>query len=100
MKRSGVRLLSPAPQRINVETRNFILEPARHDERIRPFLLPENGAMIARAPFVTFLDLDDEHFEGWYKAAVVSYRLLWMYSWPTSHASRGNVSHVRFAKND
>ncbi|AMP15600.1 glycosyltransferase family 2 protein [Collimonas pratensis] len=68
----------------NIETRNFILELARHDERIRPFLLPENGgqsvarnigAMIARAPFITFLDQDDEHCEGWYEAAVEVFRL-------------------------
>ncbi|PFH08427.1 glycosyl transferase family 2 [Collimonas sp. PA-H2] len=68
----------------NNETRNFILELARRDERIRPFLLPENGgqsaarnigAMIARAPFITFLDQDDEHCEGWYEAAVEVFRL-------------------------
>ncbi|MDB5767714.1 MAG: hypothetical protein JWQ61_2528 [Collimonas fungivorans] len=63
----------------NAETRSFILELASHDERIRPFFLPENGgqsvarnigAMIARSPFIAFLDQDDEHCPGWYAAAL------------------------------
>lgn len=63
----------------NAETRSFILELASHDERIRPFFLPQNGgqsaarnigAMIARSPFITFLDQDDEHCPGWYAAAL------------------------------
>jgi glycosyltransferase involved in cell wall biosynthesis len=60
-------------------TREFITTLAATDSRIRTFFLPENGgqaqarnigATIAKAPFVTFLDQDDEHAPGWYRDAL------------------------------
>jgi glycosyltransferase involved in cell wall biosynthesis len=66
----------------NLDTRQFLQELAAQDMRIRLFFLPENGgqsvarnigAMIARAPLITFLDQDDEHCQGWYAAAAATF---------------------------
>jgi len=57
----------------------FALEMAREDRRIVALSLPTNrgqgfarniGVAAAHAPYVTFLDQDDEHAPGWYDHAV------------------------------
>jgi glycosyltransferase involved in cell wall biosynthesis len=63
----------------NDETREFITQLTGRDDRIRSFFLPRNGgqslarnigAMLAQGRFLTFLDQDDEHAEGWYRDTV------------------------------
>jgi glycosyltransferase involved in cell wall biosynthesis len=60
-------------------SRELALEMARGDRRILAFPLPGNvgqgyarniGVTAADAPYVTFLDQDDEHSPGWYDHAV------------------------------
>lgn len=60
-------------------TRDYIVALGASDSRIRHFFMPYNagqsqarniGAMLSSAPFVTFLDQDDEHVEGWYRTAL------------------------------
>src|SRR6266540_6529172 len=60
-------------------SREFALEMAREDRRIVAFSLPNNrgqgfarniGVAAAYAPYVTFLDQDDEHALGWYDHAI------------------------------
>ncbi len=57
----------------------FALEMAREDRRIVALSLPTNrgqgsarniGVAAAHAPYVAFLDQDDEHAPGWYDHAV------------------------------
>jgi glycosyltransferase involved in cell wall biosynthesis len=60
-------------------SRELTLEMERDDPRIVAFPLPENhgqgyarniGVVVADAPYVTFLDQDDEHAPGWYDHAL------------------------------
>lgn len=60
-------------------SREFALEIAREDRRIVALSLPDNrgqgfarniGVAAAHAPYVTFLDQDDEHALGWYDHAI------------------------------
>lgn len=60
-------------------SRELTLEMARGDRRIVALPLPDNrgqayarniGAAAADAPYITFLDQDDEHAPGWYDHAV------------------------------
>jgi glycosyltransferase involved in cell wall biosynthesis len=60
-------------------SRELTLEMARDDPRIVAFPLPRNcgqgyarniGAVVADAPYITFLDQDDEHVPGWYDHAL------------------------------
>jgi glycosyltransferase involved in cell wall biosynthesis len=57
----------------------WIVERARRDPRVVAITLPANhgqgyarnlGVAAAEAPYVTFLDQDDEHAPGWYEYAV------------------------------
>lgn len=57
----------------------WIVERARRDPRVVAITLPANhgqgyarnlGVAAADAPYVTFLDQDDEHAPGWYEFAV------------------------------
>jgi glycosyltransferase involved in cell wall biosynthesis len=57
----------------------WIVERARRDARVVAITLPANhgqgyarnlGVAAAEAPYVTFLDQDDEHAPGWYEFAV------------------------------
>jgi glycosyltransferase involved in cell wall biosynthesis len=60
-------------------SRELIAQMARDDARVVAFPLPWNrgqgnarnlGVALADAPFVTFLDQDDEHAPGWYEHAL------------------------------
>lgn len=60
-------------------SRELTLEMARDDDRIVAFPLPSNrgqgyarnvGVVVADAPYITFLDQDDEHVPGWYNHAI------------------------------
>ena len=57
------------------EARDCATSLAHSDSRVRTFFLPDNGgqsrarnlgAVLARAPLITFLDQDDEHVQDWY----------------------------------
>lgn len=61
------------------QARDCAMELARRDSRVRTLFLPENGGqsqarnlgiVLARAPFIMFLDQDDEHIQDWYWLAV------------------------------
>lgn len=63
----------------NPEARECAKTLAGEDPRVRTFFLPDNGGqsrarnlggVLARAPFVTFLDQDDQHVQGWYRQAL------------------------------
>lgn len=60
-------------------SRELALEMARNDQRILALSLPANrgqgyarniGVAAGYAPYVTFLDQDDEHAPGWYSHAI------------------------------
>jgi glycosyltransferase involved in cell wall biosynthesis len=62
----------------NDGSRDLVLETARGDPRVLAILVPESrgqgnarniGVAAASAPYVTFLDQDDEHIPGWYDYA-------------------------------
>jgi glycosyltransferase involved in cell wall biosynthesis len=60
-------------------SKDLALEMSRKDQRVTAILLPQNrgqayarnvGVAAAHAPYVTFLDQDDEHAPGWYDHAI------------------------------
>ncbi len=79
-------------------SRELALDLARRDPRIVAFPLPENrgqgyarniGAVLADAPYLTFLDQDDEHAPGWYEHALATLR-----SNPALAAIKGEIELV------
>jgi glycosyltransferase involved in cell wall biosynthesis len=57
----------------------FVAKLAQEDSRVSGLLLPSNrgqgyarnvGVAAAQAPYITFLDQDDEHLPGWYDYAL------------------------------